>query len=220
MPQGGRSPGEPGGRGTVETRKRSSNRQGGITLAARPFRTPSPEPGRTRTGHLRSGRRTTRRSRKAMEHGRGTGEVAPPIGIADRSRDAVANRRKGSCVERRVQSLPGQALKGEPRGRARMKHAGEIATGARRRGRSERRGRNRTRRRQLRGRWLVVIGLRRGGRNLERADGAGGRRHGRPGNTPKRGERPRKVREPFTRFRARRAKTTRWMNHEVGTPNP
>jgi len=148
------------------------------------------------------------------------GRWHPPIGIADRSRGAVANRRKGSCVERRVQSLPGQALKGKPRGRARLKHTGEIVTGARRRGRSERRGRNRTRRRQLRGRWLVAIGLRRGGRNLERADVAGGRRHGRPGKTPKRGERPRKVREPFTRFRARRAKTTRWMNHGVGTPNP
>jgi hypothetical protein len=144
----------------------------------------------------------------------------PPVGIADRVRNAIANRRKGSCVERRVQSLSGQALKGKPRGRARLKHAGEIATGARRRGRQERRGRNLTRRRQLREWWLVARRLRRGGRNLERADDAGGRRHGHPGKTPKRGERPRKVRGLVTQVRARRAKTTRWTNHEVGTPNP
>jgi hypothetical protein len=140
-----------------------------------------PRSGATRKAERPEGRqyRATRRSRKATGHGRGTGEVRTadrqcPIGSARPS----ANRRKGCDAERRTRSMPGQALKGKPRGRARMKQAGEIVTGARRRSRLERQGRNRTRRRQLRERWLVTIGLRRGGTNLERAGDAGGRRRG------------------------------------------
>lgn len=75
--------------------------------------------------------------------GVGPGRCVPPIGSARSvSRDRAANRRKGGDAERRTRSRPGQALKGEPRGRARMKQAGEIGTGATRRGRLERRGRN------------------------------------------------------------------------------
>jgi hypothetical protein len=179
--------------------------------------------GHRERGHPRSGNRATRRSRKATGHGRGTGEVrtadsAVPDSVA---RGRMANRRKGCDAERRTRSMPGQALKGKPRGRARMKQAGEIATGARRRGRLERRGRNRTRRRQLREWWLAAIGLRRGGTNLERAGDAGGRRRGRPGDTPKRGERPRKAREPVTGFapggrRPRGGRTTGWERRTHG----
>lgn len=75
--------------------------------------------------------------------GAGPGRCVPPIGSARSvSRGREANRRKGSDAERRTRSRPGQALKGEPRGRARMKQAGEIVTGARRRSRLERQGRN------------------------------------------------------------------------------
>jgi hypothetical protein len=141
-------------------------------------------------------------------------------GTADRQRPTgsarpQANRKKGSDVERRTRFLPGQALKGEPRGRARLRHTGEIATGGRRRGRQERRGRNVTRRRQLREWWLVAVGLRLGGTDLERADGVGGRRHGPSGHTLQRGGRPREAREPFIRFapgsrRPRSGRTTGW----------
>jgi hypothetical protein len=219
----------------VETRTRLPNRHGEQTLAARPCQTRRPARRSSRTGApaIRSVRkaerpegrqyRATRRSRKATGHGRGTGEVRTadrqgPVGSARPS----ANRMKGGDAERRTRSMPGQALKGKPRGRARMKQAGEIATGARRRGRLERRGRNRTRRRQLREWWLAAIGLRRGGTNLERAGDAGGRRRGRPGDTPKRGERPRKARGPVIGFapggrRPRGGRTTGWerRTHEA-----
>jgi len=172
--------------------------------------------GHRERGHPRSGDRATRRSRKATGHGAGPGRCVPPIGSARSvSRGREANRRKGSDAERRTRSRPGQALKGEPRGRARMKQAGEIVTGARRRSRLERQGRNKTRRRQLREWWLVAVGLRRGGTNLMRAGDAGGRRRGRPGDTPKRGERPRKARELVKQFapggrRPRGGRTTGW----------
>jgi hypothetical protein len=86
----------------------------------------------------------------------GTAEWRKPFG----SVTPLANRKRGCCAERRKRSLSCQALKGEPHERAWLKKTREIATGARRRSRQERQGRNKTRRRQLRGWWLVTIGLR------------------------------------------------------------
>lgn len=78
-----------------------------------------------------------------------------------KARLAGARRIRGNsnCGRRRVQpiargeanrretmrSLPGQALKGEPHERARLKHIGEIVEGARRRSGPEPQGRNMTR---------------------------------------------------------------------------
>jgi hypothetical protein len=58
---------------------------------------------------------------------------------------AGLKRQEGMARREAGRSLSGQALKGEPRERARLKHTGETVSGARRRGRQELRGRNVTR---------------------------------------------------------------------------
>jgi len=65
--------------------------------------------------------------------------------------------------------LVGQALKGEPRERAGLKHVRETIEGGKRRGPSKGRGRHVTRGRQARGWLLLMEGLRCGGINLEKA---------------------------------------------------
>jgi len=160
--------------------------------------------------------------RAEAERRRGTGGNGPstrPVGTADRLRGIASQSHEGK-LRRKARAIPVRSSSEGRTPRARpVEITGEITTGARRRGRQERRGRNMTRRRQLRGWWLVVVGLRRGGKNLENAGDAGGRHRGRPGHTLQRGGSPREVRgrKPV---RARCAKTTRWMNHGVGSPNP
>jgi len=127
----------------VETRTRTPNRQGEQTLAARPFRTRRPELAAIADGapvirEPAPRAEAERRRGTDAEPGRWYRWSAGPTGSAT----PCANRTKGSDAERRTRFLPGQALKGEPRGRARLRHTGERATGARRRGRQERRGRN------------------------------------------------------------------------------
>jgi hypothetical protein len=81
--------------------------------------------------------------------------------------------REGMRRREAVRSRQCQALKGEPRERARLKHIGEIVPGARRRGGQEPRGRNMTRARQARERWLGTVGLRCWGNEPRESDGAG-----------------------------------------------
>jgi hypothetical protein len=147
-------------------------RQGDQTLAARPRRTLCPERGGDRRRAVHDPERwefrkeyqrqpyqcaEAERSRRQVRAGEtGTRRTAWSFGSAT----PLANRKKGCCAERRKRSLSCQALKGEPHERAWLKNTREIATGARRRSRQERQGRNKTRRRQLRERWLVTIGLR------------------------------------------------------------
>jgi len=56
-----------------------------------------------------------------------------------------ANRKRGRSHREMTRFRPGQALKGEPRERVRLKHTGEIVGGARRRSGLEPQGRNMTR---------------------------------------------------------------------------
>jgi len=60
-------------------------------------------------------------------------------------RRGKANRRRGRGRREATRSRSGHALKGKPHGRARLKHIGEIAGGARRRSGPEPQGRNMTR---------------------------------------------------------------------------
>jgi hypothetical protein len=96
---------------------------------------------------------------------------------------------------------------------------GETAMGARRRGRQERRGRNVTRRRQLREWWLVAGGLRWGGRK-PRESGASFTVRASPGQTLERG---RSLREagPFEKSVAppRAWEPRGGRNHEAAAPN-
>jgi len=88
------------------------------------------------------------------------------------SGDPAATRQSQEGMSRREarRSLPCQALKGEPRGRARPRHAGEAAQGARRRGGREPRGRNMTRETEAPG----VVALR--GRVASRGEETSGER--------------------------------------------
>jgi hypothetical protein len=103
------------------------------------------------------------RAGKPVDHGRnGLGEKTPEArswraeachagerrkpeqsGFADDAGNA--NRKRGSGVGRRRRPSSANALKGEPRERARLKHTGEIGEGARRRSGQEPQGRNVTR---------------------------------------------------------------------------
>lgn len=109
--------------------------------------------------------------------------------VMRRKRRRASQSQEGRSGREAGRSLHGQALKGEPRERARLKNTGEIIAGARRRGTQEVRGRNMTRAGKVRERWLALIGLRCGGRNLGRAR----RRHGRrriPGSDSEAGRKP------------------------------
>jgi len=59
--------------------------------------------------------------------------------------DTGSQSQEGMRRREATRPLPGQALKGEPRGRARLRYTGEAVQGARRRGGQEPRGRNMTR---------------------------------------------------------------------------
>lgn len=168
----------------------------------------------------------TRRLVRGGMHGpdaeRRTGRF--PGGRRGTSGSRCRSRRPKSQEGRRGSRGPATAVREgsereEPRGRARLKHTGEMATGGRRRSRRERQGRNVTRSWMLRGWWLVAFGLRRGGGNLVRAGGAGGRHPGDAGKTLEWSGRPRKACLEVRASGTRRANTTRWRNHEVGSPN-
>jgi len=68
-----------------------------------------------------------------------------------------ANRTRGCGRREATRSVPGQALKGEPRERARLKDTGEIVEGATRRSGQEPQGRNWTRGMEAPG-WVALDG--------------------------------------------------------------
>jgi len=148
------------------------NRQGARSRRRRETRT-GRRLARSRSGCGPRGTRSRRIARrKPLERGRGRRKPIAPhpdvgqrnrpdepdrkgrggrAGKANRRRKAYVgdtrevNRKRGGAAERRRRHLPGEALKGEPRGRARLRHTGEAMQGARRRGGQEPRGRNMTR---------------------------------------------------------------------------
>jgi hypothetical protein len=130
--------------------RRSGGRLGGASELARGL----PQGGRPWSEAASGGTRTRREPFGTPEppvrsgpkgKGRATGKGSPfPLSSGIRGTRG-ANRKRGCVAERRTRPLPGQALKGEPRGRARLRHTGEAVQGARRRGGQEPRGRNVTR---------------------------------------------------------------------------
>jgi len=77
---------------------------------------------------------------------KGIGPVHVGFGVIRIAGDAgFVNRKRGGARREAGRPLPGQALKGEPRERARLKHTGEIVEGGRRRSGREPHGRNVTR---------------------------------------------------------------------------
>lgn len=117
MPQGGGTPGEPDRDPNGETRGPRSKRR----------RDEPPE--------ARSGRTEARHA----------GERREPEQSGSADDAGIANRTRGRGAGMRRPSSPAQALKGEPRKRARLKNTGEIGEGARRRSGQEPQGRNVTR---------------------------------------------------------------------------
>jgi len=146
-------------------------RQGEETPAARPRRTYCPERG---GDHRRAVHDPERREfREEPDDNRitalkpkgqggrcGPGRREPPNGDAVRLRDAASQSQEGMLRREAKAILVVSSSEGRtPRARL-AGNTREIATGAKRRSRQERQGRNKTRRRQLREWWLVTIGLR------------------------------------------------------------
>lgn len=143
--------------------------------------------------------------RRDPDGGTPTGEGSKPL---ERRRpfgsgDPAATRQTQEGKRRReaTRSSSCQALKGEPRGRARVKQTGETARGARRRGGQEPRGRNMTRGVDAPGvvalhGWVASMGKRTSGERCAgplRRDPA----RGTPGDTLERG---RSLREASNRW--------------------
>jgi len=127
-----------------------------------------------RRRHVRAGETETA-SRRVRE----VGDAATPIAGGE-----AASRGAAIPVVSRSEGRTPRARPDES--------SGETVTGARRRSRQERQGRTRTRRRQLRERWLVTTGCAEGETDLVKAVDTGGRCRGHPGDTLKRGQSPRK----------------------------
>lgn len=156
MPQGG---GKPKGARTDAACGEIQRRTSQPAAGSNPWSEVAPGQGPIRAlhhpyAHDPSRRAAAARSRKARE---GEAKESKP---ASAGRQAKQGRQSHEGMPRRETRRPlsGQASKGEPRGRARMKHAGEVAGGARRRGTQEVRGRNMTGVRQAREWWLPVTG--------------------------------------------------------------
>jgi len=118
---GRRRLGESGTRGRREARKGDGSRGGnpwseaasGVSRARR-----------SALGH-RTGR--TNRTEREGEDGRPDDPVFRRKALSQRPE---ANRRRGGAAERRRRHLSGEALKGEPRGRARLRYTGEADAGS------------------------------------------------------------------------------------------
>jgi hypothetical protein len=174
-----------------------------------------PESGTTAIadGHRRSGTRVTRRSRKATGHGpgdRGGARPARPHANrkkGERRREATAIPVRSSSEGRTPRTRPVERCRGDRDGSKASRPAGTAG--------AQRDPEEATPGVVARPGWVASWG----NRPRESRD-TGGRWHGRPGDTPKRGERPRKARGPVKRFRARRAKTTRWTEPRGGNAEP
>jgi hypothetical protein len=129
-----------------QERDRLETRAGECPREAEPQESQIADPnGETRGPRSKRRREQAPEARSGRAEARHAGERRSPeqSGFADDA--GIANRRRGSGAGMRRRPSPAEALKGEPRERARLKHTGEIGEGARRRSGQEPQGRNVTR---------------------------------------------------------------------------
>jgi hypothetical protein len=129
-----------------QERDRPETRDGESPREAEPQESQIADPnGETRGPRSKRRREQTPEARSGRTEVRHAGERRNPeqSGFADDA--GIANRKRGGGAGMRRLSTPAEALKGEPRERARLKHTGEIGEGERRRSGQEPQGRNVTR---------------------------------------------------------------------------
>jgi len=135
-----------GPQGKVRTTEQARGEGGGRPQGGEDPREPGPRPKRGDP----SVEAPTGRGSKPLKRGpdRRKPVVLPHVGpgaIQVAGDDGNANRKRGCHRREAMRPQPGQALKGEPRERARVINIGEIVEGARRRSGQEPQGRNMTR---------------------------------------------------------------------------